>query len=252
MPFGTATYFLDALPAAWYGIAMPRVARLILPGCPHHVTQRGNNRQDVFFTADDRRAYLDLLRDHCTAAGVTVLGYCLMTNHVHLLAVPPDEASLARALGRTHYRYTQYINRLHGRCGHLWQNRFFSCPLDTPHTWAALAYVERNPVRARLGRRAWTYAWSSAAAHVAERPDDSGLLDLAAWAREWPAERWRAQLVAPEDDTLVQSLRRHLQTGRPLASDRWLAKLEARLGRRLRAGPVGRPRKPKAAKGARK
>jgi putative transposase len=231
---------------------MPRLARIIVPDCPHHVTQRGNNRQDVFFTDDDRRAYLELLREHCAAAGVTILGYCLMTNHVHLLAVPSDEAALARALGRTHYRYTQYVNRLHGRCGHLWQNRFFSCPLDPAHTWAALAYAERNPVRARVVRRAWTYAWSSAAAHVGERPDDSGLLDLRAWAREWPAERWRTQLVTPEDGTLVQGLRRHLRTGRPLASDRWLAKLETRLGRRLRPGPVGRPRKQKGTAGVRK
>jgi putative transposase len=168
-----------------------------------------------------------------------------MTNHVHLLAVPPDETSLAHALGRTHYRYTQLVNRLHGRSGHLWQNRFFSCPLDPPHTWAALAYVERNPVRAGLVRRVWTYAWSSAAAHVEERADASGLLELASWAREWTPARWRAQLVAPEDDALVQRVRQHLRTGRPLATDRWLAKLETRLGRRLRAAPVGRPRKAK-------
>lgn len=231
---------------------MPRNARIVIPGCPHHVTQRGNNRQDVFFTDDDRRVYLDLLRDQCAAAGVTILGYCLMTNHVHLLAVPPDEASLARAVGRTHWRYTQYIGRLHGRCGHLWQNRFFSCPLDWPHTWAALAYVERNPVRARLVRRAWNYAWSTAGAHVGERADESGLLDLTAWGREWSAERWRAQLVAPEDDELMGRLRRHVQTGRPLAGDRWLAKLEARLGRRLRPPPLGRPRKAKVKKGVRK
>ncbi len=225
---------------------MPRVARLILPDCPHHVTQRGNNREDVFFTDDDRRSYLELLRDQCAAAEVEVIGYCLMTNHVHLLVVPPQAGSLARALGRAHWRYTQYINRLHGRCGHLWQNRFFSCPLDAGHTWAALAYLERNPVRARLVRRAWNYAWSSAAAHVGERGDASGLLDLRTWAQEWPAERWREQLVAPADEAGAEAIRRHLRTGRPLASDGWLAKLEARLGRRLRAGPRGRPRRREA------
>jgi putative transposase len=225
---------------------MPRVARIIVPGCAHHITQRGNNRQDVFFTPDDRRVYLGLLGTHCAAAGVTVLGYCLMTNHVHLIGVPADERGLARALGRAHYHYTLYVNRLHGRSGHLWQNRFYSCPLDPWHTWAALAYAERNPVRAGLARRAWRYAWSSAAAHVAAAPDASGLLDMRDWQREWPAERWRAQLVAPDDDVLTLTVRRHLRTGRPLAGDTWLAKLETRVGRRLRAAPVGRPRKRKA------
>ena len=95
----------------------------MLPDVPHHVTQRGNNRQDVFFTDDDRRFYLDLLCECCAAAGVRVLGYCLMTNHVHLVLVPPTAERLAAAVGRTHFQYTQAINRLHGRCGHLWQGR---------------------------------------------------------------------------------------------------------------------------------
>ena len=103
---------------------MARAARIVIPKVPHHVTQRGNNRQDVFFTDDDRRLYLDLLRDHCATAGVRILGYCLMNNHVHLVLVPPAEDRLAAAVGRTHYRYTQAINRLHGRSGHLWQGRF--------------------------------------------------------------------------------------------------------------------------------
>ncbi len=222
---------------------MPRTARIVIPGVPHHLTQRGNNRQAVFFTDGDRRAYLALLQDRCAAAGLRVLGYCLMTNHVHLVLVPPDEEALAAAIGRTHWLYTQYINRLHDRSGHLWQNRFYSCPLDEPHLWTALRYMERNPVRAALVRRPADYAWSSAAAHVGLRPDSSGLLDLAAWRREWTPARWRTALAEPLDDAELTCVRRHLQTGRPLASDAWLARLEARLGRRLRPLPVGRPRK---------
>ncbi len=130
------------------------------------MTQRGNNRQDVFFVDDDRRAYLDVLGEQAERFGLRVLGYCLMTNHVHLIVAPEREESLAKAVGRTHWLYTQAVNRLHGRSGHLWQNRFHSCPLDAAHTWAALRYVDRNPVRARLVRRAWRYEWSSAAAHV--------------------------------------------------------------------------------------
>lgn len=222
---------------------MPRVARIVIPGCPHHVTQRGNNQQDVFFVDDDRRTYLALLKDRCEAAGVTIVGYCLMTNHVHLIAVPAYEASLAAALGRTHFSYTQYINRVHTRSGHLWQNRFYSCGLDEPHLWTALRYVERNPVRARLVRAAWRYPWSSAAAHIGERPDASGLLDLAAWAVTWKPARWRALLQEPLEEEETERLWSHLRTGRPLASDNWLSKLEIKLGRRLRPLPVGRPKK---------
>lgn len=220
---------------------------------PHHVTQRGNNRQDVFFTAADRHAYLALLHDRCAATGVQVLGYCLMPNHVHLIVVPPDADGLAQAVGRTHFAYTQQVNRPRGRSGHLWQGRFYSCPLEQTHLWRALAYIERNPVRARLVRRAWRWPWSSAAAHVGMRADATGLLDRDAWRAAWtPARwraawtpaRWRAQLLKPADEGWRARFRRAAQTGRPLVEDRWLAKLEARLGRRLRPNPVGRPRKP--------
>jgi putative transposase len=246
---------------------MPRVARIVVPDLPHHVTQRGNNRQDVFFVDDDRRTYLDLLRTHCDRFGFDLLAYCLMTNHVHLVGIPRHATSLAKAVGRTNYRYAQHINRLHGRSGHLWQNRFFSCLLDEPHTWHACAYVERNPVRARIVRLAWRYPWSSAAAHLggprdrdvsgrstderaADRRGDrvpkdrrgDGLLDLDAWRRLCGMHRWRGVLTRPEDDAIVASLRRTLHTGRPLAGDSVLSKLEHRLGRRLRALPVGRPR----------
>jgi putative transposase len=159
---------------------MPRVARIVLPGQPHHVTQRGNNRQDVFFVDDDRHAYLDLLQAHGERFGFTVLGYCLMSNHVHIVGTPTRADSLAKAIGRTHFRYSQYINRRHRRSGHLWQNRFFSCALDEVYLWRTLCYVERNPVRAKLVRRAWAYPWSSASVHVSGTAP-TGLLDLSGW-----------------------------------------------------------------------
>jgi len=128
---------------------MPRVARVVIPNLAHHLTQRGNNRQAVFFTDDDRRFYLDLLGDMARAEGVEIVAWCLMTNHGHLIAVPAEPAALERAVGQTHWRYAQAINRLHVRSGHLWQGRFFSCPLDDEHLVAAVRYVERNPVRGR-------------------------------------------------------------------------------------------------------
>lgn len=224
---------------------MPRVARIVVPGCPHHITQRGNNRQDVFFTDDDRRLYLKILAEQTQRRNVRVLGYCLMTNHVHVIATPADERGLAAAIGRTHWLYSQTLNRLHGRSGHLWQNRFFSCALDEPHLWAALRYVENNPVRARLVRRAWAYPWSSAGPHVGTCRAPEKLLDLTDWRRTISPADWRDHLAAAlgdDDREALRNLRLHTSRGRPLGSDRFVAKLEAAMNRRLRALPEGRPR----------
>lgn len=221
---------------------MPRVARIVVPGWPHHVTQRGNNRQEVFFVDDDYRVYLELLKKQAHLHGLTVLGYCLMTNHIHLVCVPDAEQSLAKAVGRTHFLYSQYINRFHKRSGHLWQNRFYSCVLDETHLWSAMRYVERNPVRARLVRQPWRYEWSSAAVHVGE-PDKQGLLDLGMWRKEWKPGQWQKALRDVDDGEIAGLLRTTTSTGRPLATDGILSKLEHKLGRRLRPLPVGRPKK---------
>jgi len=222
---------------------MPRIARIVIPGCPHHVTQRGNNRQDVFFVDDDRRAYLRLLAEESQKHGLAVHGYCLMTNHVHLIATPRSEEALAKTLGRTDFRYTQYVNRFHGRSGHLWQNRFYSCALDEEHYWAAMAYIEQNPVRARLVRRAWCFGWSSAAAHCGQARDRSKLLDLGAWHASM--QNWKATLSAMLGGEALSAVRLNTHRGRPLGSDSFLSKIERRVGRRLRPLPVGRPRKEK-------
>ncbi|MBZ0271098.1 transposase [bacterium] len=220
---------------------MPRLARIVIEGLPHHVTQRGNNRQDVFFTDADREIYLDLLRAETRRFGVAVMGYCLMTNHVHLIVIPENAAGLAKAMGRTHYRYAMTINRLHGRTGHIWQNRFFSCPLDRPHAWAALRYVERNPVRAKMTRVPWTYPWSSANAHC-EGEDPRHVLDFDEWARRSAGSDWKAWLTEHDDPELIAKMRLSTHTGRPLASDSLLSKIESTLNRRLRPLPVGRPK----------
>ena len=221
---------------------MPRVARVVIPGCVHHVTQRGNNRQDVFFVDADRQMFLQYLREAAERFALHIEGYCLMTNHIHLVVTPEREDSLAQALKRVNQLHAQYVNRLHGRSGHLWQNRFFSCPIDQEHVWQVLVYVERNPVRARLCRKAWQWAWSSAGAHCGG-DDPSGLLDIASWEQEVTPTKWRRMLERPEDDRLVRALQLSTSRGRPLGSDSFIAKLETRLGRRLRPLPRGRPRK---------
>jgi len=223
---------------------MPRLARVVVPNCPHHITQRGNNRQDVFFVPDDYALYLDILREQAGRYRLVVHAYCLMTNHVHLVATPQCPDSLARAVGRTHWLYSQTLNRLHGRSGHVWEGRFCSCALDRPHFLPAVKYVERSPVRAKLVRSAWRYVWSSAAAHCGGR-DASRLLDLGRWAKMLVGKDWRGELARSDGSDAAEALRSSTSRGRPLGSDTFIRKIEKLVGRRLRPLPVGRPRKRK-------
>jgi REP-associated tyrosine transposase len=220
---------------------MPRVARIVVPGRVHHVVQRGNNGADVFFRDDDRAAYLKFLRENCERFGFGLLGYCLMDDHVHLVGTPASDESLSKAIGRTHFRYSQYVNRSHGRSGHLWQNRFSSCCLDDDQTWLTLGYIERNPVRRKAVRVAWRYAWSSAGAH-AMGVDASEWLDMETWAATWGAETWKSELRNGDDEAVAAAIRLATSRGRPLGSDAFLSEIEDRLGRRVRALAVGRPR----------
>jgi putative transposase len=221
---------------------MPRTARITIPDVPHHITQRGNNRQDVFFVDDDRRVYLSILREQSEKFGLEILGWCLMTNHIHLIGRPAGEDSLAKSLGRTHFLYTQFINRFHGRSGHLWQNRFYSCPLGREHFWQALRYVEQNPLLAGLVRQAWKYPWSSAAAHIGGQ-DETGLLNLSYWRQISAQVDWREALQIGQAEEMVERIRLNTHTGRPLAGDAFISKLEKLLNKRLRPLPIGRPSK---------
>lgn len=221
---------------------MPRIARIVIPEAPYHITQRGNNRQDIFFRDTDRAHYLALLEEQAKEYGLEVLGYCLMTNHVHLIALPHAADSLAKAVGRTHFLYSQHINWQERRSGHLWQGRFYSCVMDEAHCWSALCYIDRNPVRAGLVKRAWEYPWSSAAAHCG-KADKSELIAMQRWQKTWEAKAWRQWLRRPEDEEDLNRIRAHTQTGRPLGSNNFLSRLENRLKRRLRPLPVGRPKK---------
>jgi putative transposase len=205
----------------------------------HHVTQRGNNRQDVFFVDSDREKYLAILSAQSSKYGVRIEAYCLMTNHVHIIATPSREESLAKAIGRTHFIYTQYINRMNGRSGHLWQNRFYSCAMDNAHYLTAVRYVEHNPVRAKMVRKAWRYKWSSAAEHIGT--DTAGsILNKQRWANMTKGLDWKS-FLSERDEEGVEAIRLTTSRGRPLASDTFLSKLEVKLNRRLRPLPEGRP-----------
>ena len=142
------------------------MARVVVPGYPHHVTQRGNRRQQTFFEEADYEAYTGLMAEWCQQCGVRIWAYCLMPNHVHLIAVPEDEEGLRRAIGEAHRRYTRHVNFRQGWRGHLWQGRFASFVMDDDHLLAAARYIELNPVRAKLVRKPHRYRHSSAPRHT--------------------------------------------------------------------------------------
>ena len=222
---------------------MPRLARTVCVQVPHHITQRGNRREQVFFSDEDRHAYLDWLKEYAEKYEVDILAYCLMTNHIHLVVVPKTEDGLQRALKPLHMRYAQRINRTRGWKGHLWQGRFFSCALDEAYLWAAIGYVERNPVRARMVRKAENYRWSSAGAHCGLRQDDV-LTAKSSWRKQFEAiGDWSAWLAEGDAPPQLEVLRRNAEKGLPCGSDKFIRKLEKLTGRALQYRPRGRPRK---------
>lgn len=201
---------------------MARMARVVVPHYPHHVTQRGNRRQRTFFRESDYRHYLELIASHCKRAGTEIWAYCLIPNHVHLVMVPTVEDGLRAALGEAHRHYTRYINKREGWRGHLWQERFYSCPMDENHLLAAVRYVERNPVVAGICKSPAEWKWSSARAHI-ERRDDL-LVRVQPMLNR--VDDWQSYLSSgnePEEDRRIE---RHGRTGRPLGDITFLRKLE--------------------------
>jgi putative transposase len=211
------------------------MARTVVPSLPHHITQRGNRRQRTFFCPDDYLLYMALLAEWSDRCGVEVWAYCLMPNHVHLIAVPGSPDGLRRAIGEAHRRYTAEINRREGWRGHLWQGRFASYVMDDGYTLAAARYVELNPVRASLVARAQDYPWSSARAHLLGRDDCLvRVAPLLARTGDWSS--FLGEGTSAEDS---HSLRMHESTGRPLGSDAFVDDLERALGRILKRRPPG-------------
>jgi putative transposase len=216
---------------------MARIARVVAVGYPHHVTQRGNRRQEVFLRDGDYKAYLDLMGEWCTLHKVEVWAYCLMPNHVHMMAVPKTPEGLARAIGEAHRRYTRLINFREGWRGYLWQGRFASFPLDRGHVLACARYIELNPVRAGLAKKPEAWLWSSARAHLLGGSDplvmsSKPLRDSTEWAS-----------LLKQGTTMTADFRRHERTGRPLGSPAFVEKLERTLERTLKPQKPGRKKK---------
>ncbi len=219
---------------------MPRIARIVAPGYPHHVTQRGNYQQSVFDEEADYRQYLQWLLEYSTKYSLKIWAYCLMTNHVHFVCVPEKEDSLSRTFNTLHMRYSQYLNQKRKLKGHLWQGRFYSCILDESHLYAALRYVETNPVRAGMVRKPHRYKWSSANCHVNKKKDPILSQDC---YLENEIENWLGYLEEKEEEQIIENIKRSSLTGRPCGHENFIKKLEKIFGRRLRALSWGRPRK---------
>lgn len=208
---------------------MPKIARIEAVGYPYHVVQRGNRNQIVFFRETDKEKYLRILRLQCTLYEVEVWAYCLMDNHVHLIIMPKLKGALTECIREVHRSYTCMINFREGWRGHLWQSRFDSYPMDEKYLWAAVRYVERNPVRAGMVQISDAYKWSSAGSHV----DNSMNEVLTPFYLMKKINDWRAYLAEPEDEEKLRILRRHQSTWRPLGDEVFVKGLEEVEGRVL-------------------
>jgi putative transposase len=219
---------------------MPRIARVVAPGAPHHIIQRGNRRQTTFFCKEDYQAYLECMSEWCRKCRVEIWAYCLMPDHIHLIAVPKSEEGLRRAVGEAHKKYSSRVNSRENWRGHLWQGRFFSFPMDDHYLLVTARYIEMNPVRARLVNGPEDYPWSSAGAHLNGYDDQlvksKPLLDR--------AEDWNVFLRVPISGDELTDLRRHEKTGRPLGDAEFISQIEQKLNRIVqRRKPGPKPRK---------
>jgi len=209
---------------------MPREARIVCPGLPHHVTQRGTNREKIFYSQRDRKVYLDLLRLNSELVGLRILAYCLMLNHIHLVCVPEFEEAMAICLRRTHGRYAQYLNARLLRSGHLRQNRYYSCPLEEAHLWGAMRYVELNPIRAAVVAKAGLYRNSGASAHLGKR-DEFGVLDMEFWEASGAALGWSQRLQVDHGEEERRSIRRATYAGKPLGTETFVEQCQQYKGK---------------------
>ncbi len=216
---------------------MARIARVVIAGIPHHVTQRGNRRLTTFFTDEDYQTYIALMAEWCQKCDVEIWAYCLMPNHVHLIAVPQAEDGLRMGIGEAHRRYSRTVNFRENWRGHLWQGRFSSFPMDETYLLASARYVEMNPVRANLVPEASLWPWSSARAHLAGQDDAlARVAPLLEMVGDWK------NFLGEEKEQSLNALRKHERTGRPLGSESFVDRLELKLGRSLKPekpGPKG-------------
>lgn len=194
---------------------MPRPKRLIIPFVPHHISQRGNNQRIVFRCDDDRIRYLNLLLKYSKRENLRILAYCLMTNHIHFVAIPENEKDIPNMIRVLQSQYSSLTNQILGNTGHIWQQHYYSCPLTERHLIATLRYIEQNPVRAGITASPLDFKWSSAGAHITGL-DDSRILDLGWWLDRFDSCSWNDLLHQNLDDEKLNQIRVQMKTGRPV------------------------------------
>jgi len=220
------------------------MARAVAPGLPHHVVQRGNNRENVFFVHEDREVYLYLMKKYAEMWNTPVICYCLMTNHVHFLARPSSSVSLQKMMQGVTLCYTQHINRKYRRTGRLWGSRYYSCIVDQEvYLWAVARYIEQNPVRTMTVEFPEDYPYSSARAHAGLLQDPVLGADLFHSVQTMDYVAFLKSHVPAEE---LNNIRQSTRTGRPLGTGSFITEMERSLGKRLAALPVGRPRNVRA------
>ena len=220
---------------------MARIARIVAVGYPHHVIQRGNYKQKIFIDNADRLKYLSYIQKYSDKDGLIILAYCLMDNHVHFVVVPEKKTSLAKTFNTAHMCYSQYFNKMIEGKGHLWQNRFFSCVLDDAHLLAAVRYIERNPVRAKLVTKPWDWEWSSAKFHIGEDDKLLKMGDLFKYI-DMPKRSWKDFIDTKDDEKMVSAIKKSTISGWPAGDKNFLEKLEKGLKKKLTPLPKGRPK----------
>jgi putative transposase len=193
---------------------MPRIPRIVIPGAPHHIVHRGNRKLRTFFGPQDYQAYLHFMARSCQKHGVDIWAYCLMPNHVHLIAVPKAKERLSLGISEAHKHYTCYVNQRRKWKGHLWQGRYCSCPMDERHLLVAARYVEQNPVKAKLCETPWDYPWSSARAHLAQR--DDGLVQVKPLLDR--VDNWQTFIQEPIDPMVAAKVEKHALAGKPMGN----------------------------------
>ena len=222
---------------------MPRIARVVAAGYPHHITQRGNYQQRIFADNSDRIKYLFLLKEESKRYHLTILAYCLMTNHVHFMVIPQEEDSLWKVFKYTNMKYSRYYNNKTKVSGHLFQNRFFSCVLDERHMIACARYIERNPVRVKMVKQPYLWPYSSAKIHCGISKDDPlGTNQLFDYIEKGP-KGWKGFIEVPDNLNEMKGIREKTRTGRPLGTDDFVKKLEGQLKRTFKLKSKGRPKK---------
>jgi len=219
---------------------MPRVARFVIPGYPFHITHRGNNKQEIFQTDEDRRRYLYWFEEAKQKYGMRIISYCLMSNHVHFIALAENELSFAKTINTVHMRYAQYFNQKNDRVGHLWQGRYYSCILDNAHLLAAVRYVERNPVRTVMVAKPWEWAWSSTREHLGL--EKQGIISLESIYSYVSVSSWQEYIDIDDRPEDLLEIRKQTFSLRAWAEDGFKEFIEEKYGVQFKFNPKGRPK----------